>query len=184
MKKTLCLYFAFLSISITFAAKIPFSSGSKKAGANQTTITNTNINSTIDGTAQISSVEVLKPLTLSDLQTTLGRKLTIKEKVSWWLYKKKFVHIDPSEKEIKNANSNAVLGFVFGILGLVGLSFLAAIPGLILSNKALAAEKADPGILKSGNSGLAKAGQILSWVGIGLFLITLIYVLAIISSLH
>jgi len=184
MKTLVCLCVAFFATTTTFAAKIPCAAPGKKAAASETINATENAKAPVDETANASFVEALKPLTVTDLQKTLGRKLTIKEKISWWLYQKKLIHIDPSEKEIKNANSNAVLGFAFGILSIIGLSFLAAIPGLILSNKALIAEKADPGILKGGNYGLAQAGQILSWIGLAIFLFTLILVLALLSHLH
>jgi hypothetical protein len=61
---------------------------------------------------------------------------------------------------------------------------LFAIPGLILSNKALRAERADPGILQPGNRGIAVAGQITSYVALAVVLILLILIVAILSNWH
>lgn len=179
MKKTLCLCFALFAMLTSFAAKTPFSFEKKKTETTEATADKTPVDVSND-----ASTASLSKLTLKDLQKTLGRKLTLEEKISWLLFKKRLVHIEPSDKEKQRANSNAIWGFVLGILGLVGFYFLAAIPGLILSSQALNAEKTDPGILNGGNRGLAKAGQIMSWIGIALTVLVVIYIAALLGSIR
>jgi len=69
--------------------------------------------------------------------------------------------------------TNAVLALVLGILGLVMCSVCTAVPGLILANGALATTRQYPG---HPDQGVAKAAQIVSWIGIGLFaLVVVVY---------
>jgi len=68
--------------------------------------------------------------------------------------------------------TNAVLALVFGILGLVMCSVCTAVPGLILANGALATTSQYPG---HPDQGMAKAAQIISWIGIGLFVLLMLF---------
>ncbi len=68
--------------------------------------------------------------------------------------------------------TNAVLALVLGILGLVLCSVCTAVPGLILANGALATTSQFPG---HPDQGLAKAAQIISWIGIILFLVVIVF---------
>lgn len=179
MKKTLCLCVALLVIFASFAAKAPLSIDQKQVPNSETS----NLNSLPDEGQKKSTDRVFSQLTLKDLQTSLGRKLTLQEKISWLIFKKRLPRIEPTESEKAHANSNAVLGFVFGLLGLIVFPLLA-IPGLILSNKALLAERVDPGILKSGNRGLAVAGQITSYIALALLIIVVILLVAFLSNWH
>ena len=176
MRKALCLYFALFAILTSFAAKVPSSIDQKKA-ATETASTNS-LPAEID---KESSAKVLSQLSIKDLQTSLERKLTLQEKITWMLFKKHLPRLEPTESEKKRANTNAVLGLVFGILGILVFP-LFAIPGLILSNKALLAERVDPGILASGHRGIAVAGQITSYVALALLLLIFIIVIAVLSS--
>lgn len=68
--------------------------------------------------------------------------------------------------------TNAVLALVLGILGLVMCSVCTAVPGLILANGALATTSQYPG---HPDQGMAKAAQIISWIGIGLFILLMLF---------
>ena len=67
---------------------------------------------------------------------------------------------------------NAVLALVLGILGIVMCSVCTAVPGLILANGALATTSQYPG---HPDQGMAKAAQIISWIGIGLFILLMLF---------
>ena len=64
--------------------------------------------------------------------------------------------------------TNAVLALVLGILGIVACSVCTALPALILANGALTTTSQYPG---HPDQGLAKAAQIVAWIGIGLFIL-------------
>ena len=68
--------------------------------------------------------------------------------------------------------TNAVLALVLSILGIVICSICTAIPGLIVANGALATTNQYPG---HPDQGMAKAAQIISWIGIGLFVLVVIF---------
>ena len=68
--------------------------------------------------------------------------------------------------------TNAVLALVLGILGIVACSVCTAVPALILANGALATTSQYPG---HPDQGLAKAAQIVAWIGIGLFLLMVLF---------
>ena len=68
--------------------------------------------------------------------------------------------------------TNAVLALVLGILGIVMCSVCTAVPGLILANGALATTSQYPG---HPDQGMAKAAQIISWIGIGLFILLMLF---------
>lgn len=181
---------AFLTaIATSFAAKIP------------STITKeTNISASPQASILIQQSKAtpgyaVSALTMQDLQQALGRKLSLKEKVGWYLYKKHLHAEEPTEKAVKKANSNAVLGFVFSLASLLipPLAFvfysqilllfsLLAIPALILSINALVAGRVNPGILTKSNRSLAKAGKIISYIILALIFIVLIMILAYIGG--
>ena len=68
--------------------------------------------------------------------------------------------------------TNAVLALVLSILGIVMCSVCTAIPGLIVANGALATTNQYPG---HPDQGMAKAAQIISWIGIGLFVLVVLF---------
>ena len=68
--------------------------------------------------------------------------------------------------------TNAVLALVLSILGIVMCSICTAIPGLIVANGALATTNQYPG---HPDQGMAKAAQIISWIGIGLFILVVLF---------
>jgi len=67
--------------------------------------------------------------------------------------------------------TNAVLALVLGILGIVACSICTALPALILANGALTTTSQYPG---HPDQGLAKAAQIVAWIGIGLFILMMV----------
>ena len=68
--------------------------------------------------------------------------------------------------------TNAVLALVLSILGILMCSICTAIPGLIVANGALATTNQYPG---HPDQGMAKAAQIISWIGIGLFVLLVLF---------
>lgn len=76
--------------------------------------------------------------------------------------------------------TNAVLALVLGILGIVMCSVCTAVPGLILANGALATTSQYPG---HPDQGMAKAAQIISWIGIGLFILLMLFYGGIFAAL-
>ena len=68
--------------------------------------------------------------------------------------------------------TNAVLALVLSILGIVMCSICTALPGLIVANGALAITTQYPG---HPDQGMAKAAQIISWIGIGLFVLLVLF---------
>ena len=68
--------------------------------------------------------------------------------------------------------TNAVLALVLSILGILMCSICTALPGLIVANGALATTTQYPG---HPDQGMAKAAQIISWIGIGLFVLVVLF---------
>ena len=68
--------------------------------------------------------------------------------------------------------TNAVLALVLSILGIVMCSICTALPGLIVANGALATTTQYPG---HPDQGMAKAAQIIPWIGIGLFVLLVLF---------
>ncbi len=112
------------------------------------------------------------------LETSIGRKLSFKEKLA--LRIQTSVPRYDNENE-RRANSQAVTGFILSICGLV-LLWPLLIPGLIISNNALLKERVNPGILKNGNYGLAKAGKIIGIVGLAIIIVAIIIIAAILAG--
>jgi hypothetical protein len=176
MRKIFVLFIAVFSIAIaSFAAKIPSLEGQ------EIKISKEPQSSILIEQSEASPRTSIAALSVNELQQSLGRKLSLKEKVAFYLYKKHFKREEPTEKDIKKANSKAVLAFVFS-LAAVFIFPLFAIPALILSANALAAEKVNPGILTKSNHGLAKAAKIICYIQFALTLLLLIVVLAIAMS--
>ncbi len=171
-----CLVAALLVTIITsFAAKIPSNT------ANEINISKSpQASITIQQTAATSRYS-FSDLTVRDLQKSLGRKFSLKEKISWHLLKKQFKPEEPPEALVRKANNHAVLGFVFSLAGIL-IFPLFLIPGLLLSQKALDADKVDPEILTRTNYGLAKAGKIISYIGLGLLLLAIVIIIAILAA--
>ncbi len=114
-----------------------------------------------------------------ELEDLLGRKLSLKEKLTLKLYKWK-QKISKSGAE-KIHTKNGKTAFILGICALGGLvigifaifSIPAAILAIIYGNKAL---KENPDDTEG------KTGMILGWVTLGLILLAIVAVLALISA--
>ncbi|TDH26494.1 hypothetical protein EXU57_10405 [Segetibacter sp. 3557_3] len=106
-----------------------------------------------------------------------ARKLTLREKIGYWFISRKFRKASPDKISAERGNTNAILGFVFACCGLF-ITPLFAIPGLILSGKAIKLEKTFPGTITKSNHSLAKAGEIMSYIMLGLLAVGLIIISA------
>ncbi len=112
------------------------------------------------------------------LEQSLGRKLKFKERVALRM-QSLLPDFDPALQ--KRANNQALTGFILSCAGLVLFAPLL-IPGLIISNSALAKERMNPGILENGNYGLAKAGSIIGYVGLAILLILIFIIVLVLSG--
>ncbi len=111
-----------------------------------------------------------------ELESKIGRKLKLKEKVALKFLKRKL------KKEIKKKSAQAneetktenlaIAGFVLGLLSLFLLPIIGSILAIIFSSKALKRMKQNPET--SSMRGLAKAGLIIGIVGLVLVSIILI----------
>jgi len=107
------------------------------------------------------------------LEIQFGRQLSFKEKTALRIQ----VFLSPFKKDAeRKANNLAVVGFVLSVTGWVVLWPLL-IAGLIASNGALKNERIYPGILTNRNYKLAKAGRILSVIGLFIMAIALIIII-------
>jgi hypothetical protein len=115
-----------------------------------------------------------------DLRKQLGRKLTVKEKVAFFLLKKKARKMAKEEGKIgENAYVAGLLAIGLLVAGmlfpplLIG-SFIAAIVAVVSGSKAL---RLEPGNKK------AKTGRLLGWITLFVFLLLVIAAILIISLL-
>jgi hypothetical protein len=80
------------------------------------------------------------------------------------------------------ANRRAVWGFIFGLASVFIFPILA-IPGLILSNDALREDRIHPRTLTKTNRTLAFLGKYLSYVGIAIIILAILYLGFLLSLL-
>jgi hypothetical protein len=135
------------------------------------------------GNKVILTEPVLKKITtmkVKDVQKIIGRKLTLKEKIGFWLLKKKLK---------KQAGDGSKLGETSYILGFVALGLLIAglfLPFVILGSIVAAvlaivfgsmAGKRDPADRKG------YAGRLMGWITLGLIVALLLILVAIFSSI-
>jgi hypothetical protein len=66
---------------------------------------------------------------------------------------------------------SAVAALVLGIFGVISCPLILSIPAVIVGNQARAKIRSDPSL---DGDGLARAGVILGWVGIGLAVVGLV----------
>jgi hypothetical protein len=120
-------------------------------------------------------------LKIKEVEKLIGRKLTLKEKISFklvqWKLKKKSFNV---RKE--GSSKTGDLAMILGIAGLVSLFIpyvmLLAIPCAILAIIfGYSARKKNPGDTH------AKVGIILGWVTVGVFIVALIIAIAVLSSI-
>lgn len=80
----------------------------------------------------------------------------------------------------RRTEGTAVASLILGVLGVVSCPLILSIPAVILGSQAQSKIRADPGLE---GEGLARAGVVLGWIGIGLAALgVLIFVLALLSG--
>lgn len=67
--------------------------------------------------------------------------------------------------QTRRTEGTAIAALILGILGLVGCPLIPSIAAVILGNQARAKIRSDPTL---DGDGMARAGMILGWIGIGL----------------
>jgi hypothetical protein len=75
----------------------------------------------------------------------------------------------------RGTSGSAIASLVLGIAGFVGFPLLGAVLAIILGRKAKREIAAQPGL---GGQGLAQAGEVLGWIGIG-FAVLLVFMFVI-----
>ena len=153
--------------SISIPASIPSSNNTVLPGDIQSKI------------AMLKNISTMK---VKDFQKVIGRKMTLKEKISFLILKQK---LKPKHKKAGDSPSKGQTAFVFGIGSIVLLILGLFIPYVIIGALVAAivaivsgsmAKKADPDDRK------AHAGKLMGWITLGLIALLLILVAAIISS--
>lgn len=118
----------------------------------------------------------------SAIKQLLGRKLTLKEKLGLLFVIAKYKKgIPVDEIEAKKANTNAILGFAFSMLGIF-IFPLFAIPAYVLCDNMLRKEKKQPGLLSPTNKTLAQIGKITAIVTGIIVVIALIVVFYLLTG--
>lgn len=121
----------------------------------------------------------ISSLKLKDLEKLVGRKFTLKEKIAFFILKKKLKNEeDKGSKEGNTAFGFAIVGAAFLILGLfvpyiILGSLIAAIVAVVMGSSAL---KKNPDDRK------AYLARLLGWITLGLFALLLILVAIALSS--
>jgi hypothetical protein len=119
-------------------------------------------------------------LKVKDIQKLIGRKLTLKEKISVFILKQKLRH-----KPKESANTGEI-AFIFGIAGAALLLLSLFLPVLLIASfiSAIVAislgyitKKDDPGIKK------ARVARLLGWITAGLIAIFFIVIIIAFASI-
>jgi len=121
----------------------------------------------------------ISSLTVKDLEKIAGRKFTLKEKIAFFILKKKLKNEeDNGSKEGKTAFAFSIAGVAFLLLGLfvpyilLG-SLIAAIVGVVMGSSALK---------KNPNDRKAYSAKLLGWITLGAFALLLILVAIALSA--
>jgi hypothetical protein len=122
----------------------------------------------------------ISTLKIKEAEKLLGRKMKLKEKIAFkafqWKIKRGYYPLKADDKTGKGKTA-MILGIIAVASLFVPYLSIASIPcailAIIFGNQA---KKINP------NDGQAKAGAILGWVAIGLFILALILVVAILAS--
>lgn len=126
------------------------------------------------------SVKKITELKSKELRQLLGRKLTLKEKISFLFLKKQLKKKAAERKD--PGEGTFVAGLIGGGLFLAGLLFPPLLIGSLIA-AIIAVGSAGPVLRKDPGNKKAKTGQILGWITIGLFLALLALAVAILSTL-
>jgi hypothetical protein len=152
--------------------------------------TNLNAAVLISNTSQTdTSINQTFSLPGNNIESILGRKLKLKEKIALSIYQKQLKNADVAKGDIeKKASANAILAFVLSILGittcfLFPVLFLVEIPALIIGNGVLRTAKKNPDLVSKSTKSLAKAASIISLVSLILGLALTILLLIALSNL-
>lgn len=159
-----------LLISITFLVLSYFTSTASPTTPNE----NRHINSYLHKEPTSITNNYILSLKLKEVKKILGRRLTLKEKVAFTLYKHQLKRQNKNGEEPGN---NGTTSMVLGIAGLAALFIpyvqIAAIPCMILALIfGYTSKKKFP---KDKN---AKTGILLGWIGLGLVAVGIAVVLA------
>jgi hypothetical protein len=76
-------------------------------------------------------------------------------------------------------NSQGTVALIFGILGMTALPFIGALIGVIFGHLGLGSVKRG----RADNRGQALAGLILGYIGLAMFILTMIFVIIVISMI-
>ena len=119
-------------------------------------------------------------LRIKDIQKSIGRKLTLKEKISFFIVKQKLRH------QPKESLKEGDIALIFGIAGLVFLALYFLLPYFMIASIASAIvaivsghkiRKKDPGNKN------AKIGKLLGWITVGLITAFFIAILIAFASI-
>lgn len=124
------------------------------------------------------SPKQIKSLKIKDVQKSLGRKLSLKEKIAFFLLKKKMKNADENGSTGNTAFIIAIIGLALFILGLwvpyvLLASLVAAIVAVVMGSMA---KRKDPSDRK------ARAATLMGWINIGLLALLAILVAIIIAA--
>lgn len=130
--------------------------------------------------AQKNIHPVLQSLKIKDVQKILGRKLTLKEKISFLFLKKQLKK--RTDEDIAKAGKTA-LGFGIAAITLLVLGILLS-PLLILSliSAILAVVKGGQVAREDPKNSDARTGRILGWITLGLLLLLTILIVIVILA--
>jgi hypothetical protein len=143
------------------------------AGSAMVPVSNHHLIPSKDITGKIASLRI------KDIQRSIGRSLTLKEKISFFILKKKLSH---QPKESVNAgNISLILGIAslaFILLALLlpyllGVSIASAIVAIVTGHRT---RKKDP------DDKNAKIGKLLGWISLGLITAFFIVIIIALSS--
>lgn len=177
------ILFIFLAVSAGQAAVTPVAPGTPVLGA---------------------ALEKLGSYTVKDLQKLAGRKLSVKEKVSFWLFKRQLkkhggeaVVKILADKQLKyqqkqnkkgkagEPGSNGQTAFIFGLLGALLLVAAFFVPYVIfgsLVSAILAIAIGSVAAKRNPDDAKARTGKLLGWLTLGLFVIILIIAVIALST--
>ena len=125
-----------------------------------------------------STLKNVHSLRIKDFQKLIGRKLTLKEKISFLLLKKKLRQL-PDEKE------KGQTAFVLGIIGLGLLIVGLFVPYVILGSLVASIMAIVLGTIekkKNPSDSKAKAGALLGWITLGLIAFLLLLAAIVLAS--
>jgi DNA-directed RNA polymerase subunit RPC12/RpoP len=81
----------------------------------------------------------------------------------------------------RRTEGTAIASLVLGIVGLVACPFVAGILAVVFGNQARSKIAADPTL---DGEGMAKAGVVMGWIGIGISVLIFIFWIAVAASVH